>query len=245
MNEFTIYPAIDLRSGRVVRLVQGDPKRQTIFGDDPAEMARRWVNGGASWLHIVNLDGAFEEPDNQNRTGLLRIMRAMESIHPPPGIQLGGGLRSMTDIEQAVSLGISRVILGTAAVKSPALLQAAIERFSSEKVAVALDVAGGRVMLRGWVQEEEIEPLALCQNLVKIGVEKIIYTDISRDGTGAGLNLAAACTISEQTGLYVIVSGGVKSLEDIRQAKASGLSGVIIGRALYDGAISLPEALAC
>jgi phosphoribosylformimino-5-aminoimidazole carboxamide ribotide isomerase len=172
-------------------------------------------------------------------------MQALESIQPHPGVQLGGGLRTITDIEQAFSLGISRVILGTAAIKDPEILHAAVQRYSPEQVAVALDVAEGRVMLRGWVQVGEIEPLTLCSNLVKAGVVQIIYTDISRDGTGAGLNLAAAAALAQLTGLSVVVSGGVRSLEDVRQAKASGLSGVIIGRALYDGAISLVEALAC
>jgi len=245
MSKFTVYPAIDLRAGRVVRLVQGDPKRQTVFGDSPAAMARRWVDAGANWLHIVNLDGAFEEPDNQNRAALMQIMQALEAYQPQPRVQLGGGLRTLVDIEQALAMGINRVILGTAAVKAPEILQAAIERFSSHQVAVALDVADGRVMLRGWVHAGEIDPLSLCENLEKAGVAQIIYTDIRRDGTGAGLNLAAAASLAQQTGLSVVVSGGVRSLEDVRQARASGLSGMIIGRALYDGAISLPEALAC
>jgi phosphoribosylformimino-5-aminoimidazole carboxamide ribotide isomerase len=245
MSEFIVYPAIDLRRGRVVRLVQGDPQRQTVFGDDPAAMARRWVDAGASWLHIVNLDGAFEEPEDQNRVAIGQIMQGLASLQPQPAVQVGGGLRTMNNIEQALSLGISRAILGTAAVSTPEILQGAIERFSPQRVAVAIDVADSGVMLRGWVQAGGIDPLALCKNLVEVGIVQIIYTDITRDGTGAGLNLAAAASLAQGTGLSVIVSGGVRSLEDVRQAKAFGLSGVIIGRALYDGAISLPEALAC
>jgi phosphoribosylformimino-5-aminoimidazole carboxamide ribotide isomerase len=245
MKPFTVYPAIDLRQGRVVRLVKGDPQRETVFGDDPAAMALRWVNIGASWLHIVNLDGAFEEADNRNRRAIGQIMQALKQLQPQPGVQLGGGLRTLSDIEQAISLGVNRVILGTAAVENPEILQSAIQRFSAQQVAVALDIAEGKVMLRGWVQAGEIDPLALCRDLAKSGVEQIIYTDIARDGTGAGLNLAAAASLAQQTGLSVIVSGGVRSLEDVRGAKASGLSGVIIGRALYDGAIALAEALAC
>lgn len=245
MKEFTVYPAIDLRLGRVVRLVQGDPKRQTVFGDDPGAMARRWVDAGAGWLHIVNLDGAFEEPDNQNRAALGQIMQALKPFQPHPAVQLGGGLRTLADIDRAFELGINRVILGTAAVITPEILRAALERYSTHQVSVALDVADGKVMLRGWVQDGEINPLELCNNLVDLGVTQIIYTDVRRDGTGAGLNLAAATSLAQGTGLSVIVSGGVRSLEDVRQAKAAGLSGVIIGRALYDGAISLPEALAC
>ncbi len=172
-------------------------------------------------------------------------MQALKPLQPQPGVQLGGGLRTISDIEQAISLGVNRVILGTAAVENPEILQSAIQRFSAQQVAVALDIAEGKVMLRGWVQAGEIDPLALCRDLAKIGVEQIIYTDIARDGTGAGLNLAAAASLAQQTGLSVIVSGGVRSLDDVRGAKASGLSGVIIGRALYDGAIALAEALAC
>jgi phosphoribosylformimino-5-aminoimidazole carboxamide ribotide isomerase len=154
-------------------------------------------------------------------------------------------LRSLADIDRAFETGISRVILGTAAVITPEILRYAIERYSSHQVSVALDVADGKVMLRGWVQEGEIDPLALCKNLAALGITQIIFTDVRRDGTGAGLNLPAAVSLAQKTGLSIIVSGGVRSLEDVRQAKAAGLSGVIIGRALYEGAISLPEALAC
>jgi phosphoribosylformimino-5-aminoimidazole carboxamide ribotide isomerase len=245
MSEFNVYPAIDLRGGRVVRLVQGDPKRQTVFSDDPAAMARRWIDLGAGWLHLVNLDGAFEESDNLNRSAIEKIVQALEPLQARPGVQLGGGLRKLGDIEQALAMGIDRVILGTAAVLSPEILKSAVERFSSRQVAVALDVSGGRVMLRGWMEASETDPFSLCKNLVDLGVTLIIYTDVNRDGTGAGLDLPAAASLAEQTGLSVIVSGGVGSLADVRQAKASGLSGVIIGRALYDGAILLPEALAC
>jgi len=139
MKEFIVYPAIDLRLGRIVRLVQGDPKRQTVFGDDPGAMARRWVDAGASWLHIVNLDGAFEEPDNQNRAALGQIMQAIKPLQPRPAVQLGGGLRTLADIDRAFELGINRVILGTVAVITPEILQAALERYSSHQVSVALD----------------------------------------------------------------------------------------------------------
>ena len=169
MSEFTVYPAIDLRRGRVVRLVQGDPQRQTVFGDDPAAMARRWVDAGASWLHMVNLDGAFEEPEDLNRAAIGQIMQRLATLQPQPAVQVGGGLRTISDIEQALSLGISRAILGTAAVSTPEILQGAIQRFSPQRVAVAIDVAGSGVMLRGWVQAGGIDPLALCKNLVEAG----------------------------------------------------------------------------
>jgi phosphoribosylformimino-5-aminoimidazole carboxamide ribotide isomerase len=245
MSTFTVFPAIDLRAGRVVRLVQGDPARQTVFGDDPAAMARRWIDAGASWLHVVNLDGAFEEQDNQNRTALGRILQALEPIDPPPFVQLGGGLRTLADIENSLSMGVSRVILGTVVVSAPGILVAALERFGPEKVVAALDVADGKVRLRGWMHESELDPVTLGKRLSGLGVGEIIYTDVTRDGTGAGLNLAAAATLAQATGLSIVVSGGVRSLDDVRQVRLSGLSGVIIGRALYDGAITLQEALAC
>ena len=141
MKPFTIYPAIDLRQGQVVRLVKGDPQQETVFGNDPAAMALRWVNAGASWLHVVNLDGAFEETDNRNRLAIGQIMQALKPLQPQPGVQLGGGLRTLSDIEQAISLGVNRVILGTAAVENPEILQSAIQRFSAQQVAVALDIA--------------------------------------------------------------------------------------------------------
>lgn len=245
MSEFTVYPAIDLRAGQVVRLVQGDPQRQTVFSDDPGTMARHWIAAGARWLHVVNLDGAFEEQDNLNRAAIEQILQARRSFQPQPGVQLGGGLRTLGDIQRAFSSGVQRVILGTAAVEAPEVLAEAIERYTSTKVAVAVDVKDGKVRLRGWVSESQLDPLALCKNLAGQGVTQIIFTDVSRDGTGAGLNLATATTIAQATGLSVVVSGGVRTLEDVRQVRRRDLAGVIIGRALYDGAISLAEALAC
>ena len=245
MSVFTVYPAIDLRGGRVVRLVQGDPQRQTVFSDDPGAMARHWIAAGAKWLHVVNLDGAFEEQDNLNREAIGQILHATQSFQPPPGVQLGGGLRTFADIEQAFALGVRRVILGTAAVEAPEVLAAALRKYTPARIAVAVDVKDGRVRLRGWVDESQVEPLSLCKNLAGQGVAQIIYTDVSRDGTGSGLNLVAATTIAQATGLSVVASGGVRSLEDVRQVRAAGLAGVIIGRALYNGAISLVEALAC
>jgi phosphoribosylformimino-5-aminoimidazole carboxamide ribotide isomerase len=140
---------------------------------------------------------------------------------------------------------VRRVILGTAAVEAPEVLAAALRKYTPARIAVAVDVKDGRVRLRGWVDESQVEPLSLCKNLAALGVAQIIYTDVSRDGTGSGLNLAAATTIAQATGLSVVASGGVRSLEDVRQVRAAGLAGVIIGRALYNGAISLVEALAC
>lgn len=243
MNPFTVYPAIDLRAGKVVRLVQGDPDKQTTYHSDPAFIARQWVAAGATWLHIVNLDGAFEEADARNKAALQAILHALEGTGA--SLQFGGGLRTLADIESALALGIKRVILGTAAVSAPQVLTEALAQFGPDRVAVALDVAGKVVRLRGWKTDSDLDALTLCHRLVDAGVITIIYTDISRDGMGVGLNLPVANQIREASGLSLIISGGVHTLEDVRQVRLAGLSGVIIGRALYDGNVNLQEALKC
>lgn len=243
MNPFTVYPAIDLRAGKVVRLVQGDPDRQTTYHSDPTLVARQWAAAGANWLHIVNLDGAFEEGDTSNKAALQAILQALDGTGT--NLQFGGGLRTLAEIQNALELGVSRVILGTVAVSAPEVLTAALAQFGPERVAVALDVAGQKVRLRGWKTESDLDPLTLCRRLVDAGVATIIYTDISRDGMGTGLNLPVANQLAEATGLSLIISGGVSTLEDVRQVRLAGLSGVIIGRAIYEGTIDLQEAIAC
>ncbi len=245
MSEFTVYPAIDLRHGKVVRLVQGDPARQTVFSENPAAVAARWAAAGASWLHVVNLDGAFEQPDGLNQAALQAILQALRAARSPVQVQCGGGLRTLADLERAASLGVARLVLGTAAITSPGLVTTAIERYGSARIAAALDIADGKARLRGWQEESQVDPLALALRLVSLGVQTLIYTDVSRDGTAAGLNLATAQMLAQVAGVSIIVSGGVRSLDDVRQVRAAGLSGVIIGRALYDGQIDLAEALAC
>lgn len=245
MSEFTVYPAIDLRQGKVVRLVQGDPARQTVFSDDPAAVALRWAAAGATWLHVVNLDGAFEQPDEQNQVALRSILQALQEAQAPTQVQLGGGLRTLADLERAASLGVARMVLGTAVIAAPEMLTAALERYGSSRIAAALDVANGRLRLRGWLEESQLDPVALASRLVSIGVRTLIYTDVTRDGTGAGLNLAPAQSLARASGASVVVSGGVRSLDDVRRVRLAGLSGVILGRALYQGDIDLAEALAC
>jgi phosphoribosylformimino-5-aminoimidazole carboxamide ribotide isomerase len=239
MDEFIIYPAIDLREGQVVRLKQGDPSRKTVFGDDPAAVARHWLKAGAAWLHVVNLDGAFGEVDDANRAALQDILATGAQV------QLGGGLRSIDAIDTAVNQGVQRVVIGTAAVENPELVRKAVVRFGPGQIAVGVDVREGRVYTRGWVDDTGVDAFDLAGELYKEGVETIIVTDISRDGMGSGVNVAFPQRLAQSTGMQVIASGGVDSLEDIQRVRQAGLPGVIVGRALYDGKFSLEEAMRC
>ncbi len=235
MADFIIYPAIDLRGGKVVRLAQGDPHRQTVYGDDPAEAARRWLAEGATWLHVVNLDGAFGEASRAN-------MAALESIVATGArVQFGGGLRAMAEVERVISLDVARAILGTVAVANPDLVREAIERFGTDRVGVGIDAREGRVRIRGWTQEAGIDPIALGKQLRSVGVTTVVFTDIARDGIGRGVNVDASRRLADETGMSIIASGGVASLDDVRRARAAELSGVIVGRALYEGRLTLKE----
>ena len=243
MGEFTIYPAIDLHLGQVVRLSQGDLKRQTVYGDDPASTARGWLEAGASWLHVVNLDGAFENPDQANRRALEAILAAIQEIAPACRVQFGGGLRSLEAALQALDAGVSRVVLGTAAVHSPELVEELLDRCGPERIAVGLDARDGKVMLRGWTEDSALNANDLASRFAGLGLRTIVFTDIARDGVGRGVNIRASQTLAETSGMEVIASGGVYSLEDIHRVKQAGLKGVIIGRALYEGTVILKDAL--
>lgn len=240
---FIVYPAIDLRGGQVVRLVQGDPARQTAYGNDPGSMALRWLEAGAKWLHVVNLDGAFGEPDQQNRSALRRILEV--SAQAGAQVQFGGGLRSLADIEGAFLLGVNRVILGTVAVEAPELAAEALQRYGSQRVGLGLDARQGKVQVRGWQAGSALDALTLGKQLFDLGFRLAVYTDVDRDGAGSGVDASGARLLAQHTGLDVIASGGVAALEDVRLARQAGLKGVIIGRALYDGRVSLQEAFTC
>jgi len=238
---FTIYPAIDLRAGKVVRLKEGDPGRMTSYSDDPAETARRWLNCGAGWLHVVNLDGAFGESDSANLQALKKILSVADEFNAV--VQYGGGLRSLDAIETVLGLGVTRAILGTIAVENAGLVSAAVNRFSADHIAVGIDARDGLVRVRGWKDGSGISAADLALQMRTLGLRTVIFTDVSRDGLGGGLNIAATRQLAQTSGLDVIASGGVHTMDDVIAARNAGLSGAIIGRALYEGTVDLKAAL--
>jgi len=252
----TIFPAIDLRAGRVVRLRQGDPSAQTAFGDDPAEVARRWADEGAAWLHVVDLDGALETPAGKpglseepgspaDRLNLRRLAEIRAATAIP--IQFGGGLRTVADVARALTLGATRVVLGTVAVRQPEIVRQAVAEFGAERVVVGLDTRDGWVATHGWQERSGLDALTVARRMRDLGVVRVVCTDIVRDGTLTGVNLTATATLARDSRLHVIASGGVASLADIRALAAhesDGIEGVIVGQALYTGAVGLRDAIA-
>jgi phosphoribosylformimino-5-aminoimidazole carboxamide ribotide isomerase len=238
---FTIYPAIDLRGGKVVRLKEGDPARMTAYSNDPAETAKHWLTMGAKWLHVVNLDGAFGDGDAANQHALDSILKVANDFEAD--VQFGGGLRSLKSVTHALNLGMSRIVLGTIAVEQPDVVKGALNKFGAEKIAVGIDARDGLVRVRGWQSESGISPEDLALQMKILGLTNIIFTDVSRDGLGKGLNIEATRAMADISGLDVIASGGVHTVEDIKMARDANLSGVIIGSALYEGAIDLQETL--
>ncbi|MFT6531627.1 MAG: phosphoribosylformimino-5-aminoimidazole carboxamide ribotide isomerase [Limimaricola cinnabarinus] len=233
-----LYPAIDLKDGQAVRLLRGEMDKATVFNDDPAAQARAFVEAGTEWLHLVDLNGAFAGAP-VNGAAVEAILTAC------PGVpaQLGGGIRDMATIEAWIDKGLARVILGTVAVENPDLVREAAKAFPG-KVAVGLDAREGRVATRGWAEETDVMVTDLAKSFENAGVAAIIYTDIARDGAMAGPNVAATEALARAVSIPVIASGGVSSLDDLRALKATGvIAGAISGRALYDGAIDLAEAL--
>ena len=238
---FVVYPAIDLRGGQVVRLKEGDPLRQTAYSDDPAATAERWLDAGSSWLHVVNLDGAFDQADAANRGALQAILAVAHRRGAK--VQFGGGMRTLEAVDQALALGVTRAVLGTLAVEQPAVLAEAILRWGAEAVGASLDARGGMVQVRGWQQATAVSAADAAARLREAGLRYLVFTDIARDGLQTGLNLGATVGLAQSSGLDVIASGGVRGAEDVQAARASGLAGVIIGRALYEGALRLEDVL--
>jgi len=241
MSAFTIYPAIDLRAGRVVRLKEGDPTRMTQYSDDPAQTAQRWLDAGAHWVHVVNLDGALDERDMANQVALRSILDVAKSFDAK--IQFGGGIRSIEMIESLLNLGASRVVLGTIAVEQPTVVAEALKRFGAEKISVGIDARDGLVRVHGWRDNSGISATNLALQMQILGLHTVIFTDVSRDGLGSGLNISSTRRLAEISGLDVIASGGVHTRQDVIRARAASLAGVIIGRALYERTIDLKEAL--
>lgn len=239
-----LLPAIDLRGGRCVRLVQGDPARQTVFSDDPAAMAAHWADEGARWLHLVNLDGALGEGE-ASRNAAEAVVRVLRDRSIP--VEYGGGLRTLDQIRRVMDWGIQRVILGTAALQDPDLVVSVIEAFGADAVVVALDARDGRVAVRGWAEQSAVTALDLAARMADRGVRRVMYTDIGRDGTHEGPNVTRTGELAEKSGLRVIASGGVGTLDHLRQLRwieSYGVEGVIVGRALYDGHFTIAEAQA-
>lgn len=234
-----VIPAIDLKDGKCVRLEQGLMERDTVFNDNPGAQARAWQDQGAELLHIVDLDGAFAgEP--KNRAAIEAIVRAV-SIPT----QLGGGIRDMATIEAYLALGISRVIIGTAAQRNPELVKEACEKFPG-RIVVGIDAKDGMVAVQGWAEVTGITAVDLARKFEGFGVAAIIYTDISRDGMLQGPNLEATRQLAEAISIPVIASGGLSTLQDIRElmtVESAGVTGVITGKAIYTGAINLAEAI--
>lgn len=232
-----IFPAIDLRHGRVVRLKQGRVDAETEYSDDPAQVAWRWQNEGAEWLHIVNLDGAFGEDSSANLRELTRIISAVKIP-----VQFGGGLRDLASIEAAFVLGVARVVIGTAAIENPQLVSDAIVRFGADRIVVGIDARGGVVATRGWVARSNVNAIELAKQMRARGVERIVYTDIARDGMLRGIDATAIAELGRMANVGVIASGGVASVEDIITLRAHPeIEGVIVGQALYSEKVSLKD----
>jgi phosphoribosylformimino-5-aminoimidazole carboxamide ribotide isomerase len=209
----------------------------TSYSDDPAETARRWLDDGATWLHVVNLDGAFGESDNANRAALESILKIGARV------QFGGGIRSLDAIDAALSMGVSCVVLGTIAIEQPDVVADALTHFGAERIVIGIDARNGLVRTRGWKGDSGVKATDLALQMRTLGLATVIFTDVSRDGLGSGLNIPSTRKLAEVSGLDVIASGGVHTIEDVIAAKEAGLAGCIIGRALYDGTVDLRSAL--
>lgn len=235
-----IIPAIDLKDGRCVRLTQGRKQDVKVYDGDPVEIARGFEDSGARMLHVVDLDGAFAGTDSRNRKVVRKIIRALEIP-----VQFGGGLRTVHDVQQLIEFGAAQVVIGTLAAESPETLEKFVQLFGF-RICVGIDARQGHVMTRGWEREEELTALQLAQRVADAGVDRIVYTDIARDGMLEGVNVEQTCAVARESGLRVTASGGVSSLADIerlRGASACGVDSVIVGKALYEGRFKLQEAL--
>lgn len=234
-----IFPAIDLRGGKCVRLVQGDFDRETVYSDDVQATALKWQACGAKFLHVVDLDGA-KAGSPQNLDAIKKILDAVEIP-----IEVGGGIRTLDDIDRLLTLGVRRVILGSVAVKNPALVTEAVKHFK-EAIVVGIDARDGFAAIHGWETSSTVRADELAKKIVAVGVRTIIYTDISKDGMLSGVNAEIFAELAKSSGANVVASGGVKSLEDIRALKSvesDGVVGVIVGKAIYTGALDLTAAI--
>ena len=232
-----IFPAIDLRGGKCVRLIQGDFDKETVYSDDPQATALKWQAMGAKFLHVVDLDGA-RAGSPQNISAIKNILDAV--VIP---IEVGGGIRTLDDVEKLLALGVRRVILGSVAVENISLVEDAAKKFS-DKIVVGIDARNGFVATHGWEKSSAVKVDELAKKIVAAGVKTIIYTDIAKDGMLSGVNAETFAELAKNSGAEIIASGGVKSIEDIRALKAAKIAGVIVGKAIYTGALDLATAIA-
>lgn len=232
-----IYPAIDIKNGKCVRLVQGLANQETVYGDNPAEMATRWVDAGAEYIHVVDLDGAFDGK-GKNGEAIQAIVKAAGNVP----IQLGGGIRTLDDIRERLDWGVARVIIGSAAISNPDMVEAAAKQFP-EQIVAGIDAKDGMVAVHGWVDISDLSAIDLAKKLYAMGIHTCVYTDISKDGMLTGPNIDATTTLKDESGMDVIASGGIGTLDDLRAVKARGISGAIVGKALYNGNVTLAECL--
>ena len=235
-----VIPAIDLKNGSCVRLVQGRETDVTVYDENPVEVAKKFARAGAQMIHVVDLDGAFIGGESPNRAVVKQIVAAVDVK-----IEFGGGVRTVDDVEQLCDAGVSRIVLGTIAVESPELIEKLAARFA-EKIGVGIDARNGMVMTRGWESETQISAVDLAQRVASYGIERIIYTDIARDGMLTGPNIEQTVAVARAAKVHVTASGGVSSLDDIRRlrdAREPLLDSVIVGKALYEQKFKLEEAI--
>lgn len=236
----TIFPAIDLRGGKCVRLFQGDFGQETVFSNRPTDVARKWQEQGAEFLHLVDLDGAR----SGHSENLATVQDILAAVTIP--VELGGGIRTMENIDAVLALGVRRVILGSVAVRDPKLVADACAKYG-DRIVVGIDAKDGIVAVDGWGISGDIEVITLAKRMKEAGVRTIIYTDISRDGTLSGVNVKATAELARESGVRIVASGGVRDARDIKALKPyerDGIEGVIVGKSIYTGSLSLPEALA-
>ncbi|MGO1060551.1 1-(5-phosphoribosyl)-5-[(5-phosphoribosylamino)methylideneamino]imidazole-4-carboxamide isomerase [Planococcus sp. FY231025] len=242
MSKFQLYPAIDLRGGKCVRLFQGDYAQETVYGDSPVDMAKKFVEAGAEWIHMVDLDGAKDGVRINDKV-------VIEAARLPVNVQVGGGIRTREDVEHYLSNGVSRVIIGSLAIRNPELVVSFIEEFGADRIVIGIDAKDGMAATEGWIETSGQSAQDVARFFAEKGAELFIYTDIATDGTLAGPNIDANKALVGSGEAGVIVSGGIGSLEDIKNVKQaaadSSIAGVIIGKALYENRFTLEEALSC
>lgn len=231
-----IYPAIDIKNGQCVRLQQGKFDQMTVYNKDPVEQAVKWLNCGATYIHVVDLDGA-RNGTSYNDNAIKKICQAVKIP-----IQTGGGIRTMRDIEHKLLLGVNRIILGTVAIKNPEIVKEAVKNYD-DKIAVGIDAVNGRVAIEGWEQVSDMSAMDLCIRMKEYGVKTIIYTDISKDGMMVGPNIDTTKELIDNTKLDIIASGGISTLKDLENINTISAQGAIIGKALYKETLSLEEVI--